>query len=58
LIAKPTVYVSKDQATITLARFLTATNPAEARRLLEPLRATPGTVGQVALGLLAEIPQQ
>ncbi len=58
LIAKPTVFVSSEQATITLARFLAQKKPAEARKLLDPLRSRVGNVGQVALSLLAEIPQQ
>ena len=57
LIANPTVFVSSEQATITLARFLAPKKPAEARKLLEPLRNRVGNVGQVALTLLAEIPQ-
>jgi len=58
LIANPTVFVSADQATISLARFLAPRKPAEARKLLDPLRSRTGNVGQVALTLLAEIPQQ
>jgi hypothetical protein len=58
LIAKPTIFVSTDQATISLARFLAVRKPAEARKLLDPLRIRQGTVGQVALSLLAEMPAQ
>ena len=58
LIAKPTVFVSSEQATISLARFLAQKKPAEARKLLDPLRTRQGNVGQVALTLLGEIPQQ
>ena len=58
LIAKPTVFVSSDQATITLARFLAQKKPAEARKLVDPLRTRQGNVGQAALSLLADIPQQ
>jgi hypothetical protein len=57
LIANPTVFVSADQATISLARFLAPRKPAEARKLLDPLRTRQGNVGQAALTLLAEIPQ-
>jgi hypothetical protein len=49
LIAKPTVFVSKEQATIMLARFLGPTKPEEARKLLEPLITVPGGVSQVAV---------
>jgi thioredoxin-like negative regulator of GroEL len=57
LIEKPTVFVSKEQATISLARHLMSTKPAEARKLLRPLLSKPGGVGQVAIALSAEIPQ-
>jgi TolA-binding protein len=55
LIAHPTVYVSSDQATITLVRYISRKNPAEARKLLEPLRSRPGAIGQVAVGLYGEL---
>ena len=58
LIAHPTVYVSADQATLTLARYLAPHKPAEARKLLEPLRNRQGAVGQNALTLLGELPAQ
>jgi len=55
LMAHPTVFVSSQQATITLAKYLALKKPAEARKLLEPLRTEPGAVGQVALTILGEI---
>jgi predicted negative regulator of RcsB-dependent stress response len=58
LIAHPTIFVSKEQATITLARYLAPKKPAEARKLLDPLRAEPGSVGQVALSIYSELPLQ
>ena len=58
LIANPTVYVSSEQATLTLARSIGQKKPAEARKLLDPLRNRPGSVGQVALTLLSELPPQ
>jgi predicted negative regulator of RcsB-dependent stress response len=58
LIANPTIFVSKEQASITLARFLAPKKPAEARKLLDPLRNQAGAVGQVALSLLGELPPQ
>ena len=39
LIDDPTILVSKEQATIALAKVVAKKNPAEARKLLEPLRA-------------------
>jgi predicted negative regulator of RcsB-dependent stress response len=58
LMDKPTVFVSKDQAAIALARALSRTKPAEAKKILEPLRTVPGPVGQVALTLYSEVPAQ
>ncbi|MCX6625410.1 MAG: hypothetical protein NTY38_30995 [Acidobacteria bacterium] len=40
LIEDPTVFVSKEQATISLAEILQRTRPDEARKLLEPLRGS------------------
>jgi predicted negative regulator of RcsB-dependent stress response len=56
LIDHPTVFVSSDQATMQLARYLAVKKPAEARKLLEPLRTRPNAVGQAALTLYAELP--
>ncbi len=56
LMAHPTIYVSKDQATITLARALLSKKPAEARKLLDPLRNQQGPVGQLALQMYGELP--
>ena len=58
LMAHPTTFVSKDQAAILLARYLAPKKPAEARKLLDPLRGREGAVGQAALSLYAQIPQQ
>lgn len=58
LMAHPTVFVSKEQAQLTLARYLIARNPSEARKLLEPLRSAGGSVGQVAITLYGELPTQ
>ncbi len=55
LIAKPTPLISKEQAIIEKARLLAKSNPAEARKLLEPLRTSRSAVSQAAIGLLSEI---
>jgi hypothetical protein len=55
MIAHPTVFVSSAQATITLAKYLEIKKPAEARKLLEPLRTEQGAVGEVALTILGEM---
>ena len=58
LIAHPSVFVSADQATVTLARFIGQKKPAEARKLLDPLRTKQGAVGTVAINLYNELPTQ
>ena len=58
LMNSPTVFVSKDQAAIVLARILAPIKPAEARKLLDPLRAKPGAVSQIAIQAYAELPPQ
>ena len=57
LIDDPTIMVSKEQATIELARLLAKSRPADARKLLEPLRTERGAVSRVAINLLNEIPR-
>lgn len=54
----PTTFVSKEEATIVLARYLSSSNPAEARKLLEPLRADRSAVSRAALTALADIGQK
>jgi predicted negative regulator of RcsB-dependent stress response len=56
LIAHPTVFVSQDAATITLARHLAAKNPAEARKLLSPIKGGRGQAASMAQELYAELP--
>lgn len=56
LMDHPTELVSKEQATIVLARGIGKTKPAEARKLLEPLRTGAGGVSQAAISALAELP--
>jgi len=59
LMDHPTELVSKNQATFTLARGLTATNPAEARKLLVSLASVPGgEANQAAVTALQELPPQ
>ncbi len=55
LVANPTLMVSKDQATISLARHLAKTNPAEARKLLDPIVKSTTAASQVAVGVLGEV---
>jgi len=58
LIDHSTDLVSKTQATITLARGLSQTNPAEARRLIQPLVSSGGDDAPIAAQVLSEIPQK
>ncbi len=58
LIAHPTLFVSKEQATIELAKSLAATKPAEAKKLLDPLRAETGPVGQAAMAAIGDVSGQ
>jgi predicted negative regulator of RcsB-dependent stress response len=57
LMAHPTIFVSSDQATIALARQIMPKNPAEARKLVQPLASKAGAVGQAAADLNAELAQ-
>ena len=58
LMDNPTVFVSKDQAALVLAKMLAHTEPAEARKLLDPLRAKPGPVSQSAIQAYGELGAQ
>jgi predicted negative regulator of RcsB-dependent stress response len=58
LMDKPTPFVSKEQAAILLARYIAPRKPAEARKLLEPLRSIPGAIGSAAMTTYAELPAQ
>jgi predicted negative regulator of RcsB-dependent stress response len=58
LYENPTLFVSKEQAAIELARAISASKPAEARKLLDPLRSERPAVGQVAVSLLSQLPTQ
>jgi predicted negative regulator of RcsB-dependent stress response len=58
VVANPTMFVSKEQATIALGQYLASYNPTEARKLMEPLRTERGAVSRAALSALSEIPQK
>ena len=55
LMQHPSIFVSKEQATIALARGIASTKPAEARKLLDPLRTASGAVGQAAVAALSDL---
>ena len=57
LMDKPSVFVSKEQATLELAQVLAKSNPVEARKLLAPLSASPRTaVSRAAVAAMGTIP--
>ncbi len=58
LIANPTIFVSREAATIVLARGLAKSKPAEARKLVEPLRTSRSAVSQAAINLYGELSGQ
>lgn len=58
LMDNPTIFVSRDQAALVLAKMLAPTKPAEARKLLDPLRAKPGPVSQTAIQAYGDLPPQ
>lgn len=59
LMAHPTIMVSKDQATLSLTAYLIHKDPAQARKLLEPLRISPvDAVRNVAVEQITELPLQ
>jgi predicted negative regulator of RcsB-dependent stress response len=56
-VAHPTITVSKEEATIHLAKVIMKTNPDEARKLLEPLRMIAGrtAISRAAVTTLGEM---
>jgi len=59
LIDHPTVMVSKELATISLAELISNSDPARARKLLDPLRGSPRpNVSKAALSALSDLPQK
>ncbi len=55
LIDKPSAFVSKEQAQIALGRLLTPNKPAEAKKLLEPLRSDRAAVSRAAINALGDV---
>jgi predicted negative regulator of RcsB-dependent stress response len=59
LMDNPTVTVSKEQATLVLGQMLASSNPAEAHKLLDPLRtSTRSAVSRAAITASAAIPNK
>ena len=57
LMDHPTDLVSREQAVITLANGIKAKNPAEARKLLEPLVQEKGEIAGTASRIMNELPK-
>jgi predicted negative regulator of RcsB-dependent stress response len=57
LVDKPTDFVSKEQATMALARCIAPSRPAEARKLLEPLLGVRPSIGRVAAAAIGSLPK-
>jgi len=55
LMNNPTLLVSKEQAQIELGHVLAKSNPAEARKVLEPLRTERSVVSRMAITALSEL---
>lgn len=58
LMDHPTDVVSRDQAILALADSKKTTNPAETRKLLEPISKAGGESASIAARILNEIPKQ
>ncbi len=59
LMEHPTIFVSKEQATLVLTQYLITKDPNQARKLLEPLRVSPvDAVRNAAISQIARLPQQ
>lgn len=58
LMDHPSIFVSKEQSAIQLAKLIAPTKPAEARKLLDPLRTVPGPISQTAIQAYSELQSQ
>ncbi len=58
VIDKPTDFVSKEQATLALARYIAQTDPERARKLLTPLQSARPGISRLATSELASLPSR
>lgn len=58
LMEHPTIFVSKDQAAISLAKHYIGRNDAEARKLLAPIKDGKSAVATIAQTLTSQLPPQ
>jgi predicted negative regulator of RcsB-dependent stress response len=56
VIAHPTVMVSKEQAEIEKAEMIAPADPAEARKILDPLRTQRAAVSRAAITAMGSVP--
>ena len=57
VVDNPTSLVSKEEATIHLAEVIGLNRPADARKMLEPLRTARSTVSRYAIAALGRLPE-
>lgn len=57
VLSSPTTLVSKEMASLSLAKILAKSKPEEAKKLLEPLRTSTGPASRAAIQAYAEIGQ-
>jgi len=58
LIDDPTDFVSKEEATLALARYVAPTDPERARKLLTPLRTARPSISRLASEELNSLPSK
>jgi predicted negative regulator of RcsB-dependent stress response len=56
MMDNPTIFISSEEAALTLGRLLAKDKPAEARKVLEPLRESRTTISRAAIDALGRIP--
>ena len=55
VVEHPTTFISKEQATVYLAQIIGKSRPAEARKMLEPLRTARSAISRAAIQTLGEL---
>ena len=59
VIDHPTTLVSKDEASLALGELIAPTDPARARKIIEPLRGSPrGAISRAAITAIGELSQK
>ncbi len=55
LVDHPTAFVSKEEATVHLAEVISKSRPADARKMLEPLRTARSSISRAAIQVLGQL---